>query len=477
LPLLLLISVWIGVPGNAQEWTEPVEISDIDGAYLDPDMCIDNNGVIHVVWSSGTFGSNNWQILYSKSDNSGETWDVDFDVSQNDTLWMSQPHIAVNSENKLYVTYDYNTMQPPNMHVLMKIYNGQQWSDSILITEGLQGSDYNKLLIDYNNRVFIGWYNSSKFYYKFYENGTLSQSYCPFCDSVDKFIPAEHSLTSNQIVKWVGASSSSNYSGERLQYFEHNLLDNTWTTPDMLDTNKLKVGLGLDLNDSENAEIAYRIETSVWPEPFSDATLYKFFSGLEWSEAELVVEDPEDQQIAIDQYNRPHIINREKTTTGYQIVHYCKINSEWIGYVIDSTPNFCNPAKLLFHNNQLYLTYFRDYTPGFPDVNILFTKYDVITNKKESMANISGLNIYPNPSAGSTTIDFQLKKQGKTSLIINDFYGRHIKTILDQNISAGKYSFKWDGKNDNGANVKSGLYLCRLYNGRNVISKSIQIIR
>jgi len=109
--------LFISISISAQEWTEPIEVSDMEGAYLDPDMCIDNNGVIHVVWSSGTFGSNNWQIMYSKSENNGETWSEDYDVSQNDTLWMSQPHIANDSENNLYVTYDYNTMQPPYMRM------------------------------------------------------------------------------------------------------------------------------------------------------------------------------------------------------------------------------------------------------------------------------------------------------------------------------------------------------------------------
>jgi hypothetical protein len=470
----LLTSVWVSVPGISQEWSEPVEVSDIEGAYLDPDMCIDNNGVIHVVWSSGTFGSNNWQILYSKSEDNGETWSVDFDVSQNDTLWMSQPHIAVDSENKLYVTYDYNTMQPPYMHVLMKIYNGQQWSDSILITEGMQGSDYNKLFVDNNNRVFIGWYNSSRFYYRFYENGTLSQPYCPYCDSNYTILPVDHVLSSNSIVHWIG--SSYKVSDWRLEYFKFNVDNNSWDSPIQLRSDKANlVGKDIDLNHEENPEICFREATD--NSLTYDGTFFMSNDGQQWNQAELVVEDPQNQQIAIDQYNQPHIVNREKTATGSQIVHYRKINSEWIGYIIDSTSNFCHPTKLLFHNNQLYLIYFRDFTPGFPDVNIMFTKYDVITNIEESQADISGLVIYPNPSVGITTIDFKLNKKGRTSLIINDFYGRHVKTILDQNIAAGKYSIKWDGKNDNGANVKSGLYLCRLYKGKNVITKSIQIIR
>jgi hypothetical protein len=473
----LLILVSKGTSLIAQEWTEPVQVSDNEGAFFDPDMCIDNNGNIHVVWSSGTFGSNNWQILYSKSENDGEIWSADIDISQNDTLWMSQPHIENDSENNLYVTYDYNTIQPSLMHVLLRIYNGQLWSDSILITEGMPGSDYNKIVIDNNDNVFIGWYRNSKFYYRFYENGLLSQIYCPYCDSIDKFLPVVHALTSNGIVKWVGSSSSINYSGERLQYFEHNLLTNSWSQPELLDTNILKVGLGIDVDGFDNAGVSYRIQTSVWPNPFSDATLFKYNNGQEWSEAELIVDDPEDQQIVWDQYDYPHVINREKTNTGSQIVHYRKISNDWIGTIIDSTPNFCNPTKLIFKNNQLYLVYFRNFTPGYPDCQIMFTKYAVTTNINENKIPIEGLHVFPNPARYHTTINFEINDPGEVQLRISDFSGRLIKTLLKSKLQKGVYKIDWDGTNELSNPVKCGFYLCRLYCSRNVITKSIEIIR
>lgn len=459
----------------SQEWTEPVQVSDSDGFHQYPDMCIDHNGVIHIVWAQ-KISYNFWKIMYSKSENNGETWSEDYDVSQNDTLALLQPHIDNDLVNNLYVTYDYNAQYPSQMSVYMKIFDGNQWSDSILITEGMLGSDYNKLSVINNETAFIGWYRNSKFYYKFYENGVLSQYYCPFCDSTDKFLPVKLTLTSNQIVKWVGASSSTNYSGERLQYFEHNLFNNIWTEPEMVDTNKLKVGLDTDINSNENNEVAYRIQTSVWPNPFSDATLYMFFNGQQWNEPELIVEDPENQQIAIDQNNKVHIVNREKTVTGFQMVHYRKFNNEWIGYVIDSTTYFCHPAKLLFRNNQLFLTYYRNYTPGYPDFNIMFTKYDVNTKIRSKDLPISNLFIYPNPGSAHINIHFELSKQDIVTMLISDFYGRQIKRIINEKIQKGKHTVYWDGKNEQGAKVKSGVYLCRLYCGMNVITKSIEII-
>ncbi len=190
----------------------------------------------------------------------------------------------------------------------------------------------------------------------------------------------------------------------------------------------------------------------------------------------MIVEDPEDQQIALDQYDRPHVVNREKTITGYQIVHYRKISNEWIGYVIDSTPNFCNPSKLLFHNNQLYLLYFRDSVPGYPDVHIVFTKYDVITTTNDKALYISKLLIYPNPCSGKTNICFELSEPEFVNLLIYDFSGRQIKKVVKRKMGKGKHLLNWNGENDQGIKVKSGLYLCRLYCGRNVITKSIEII-
>ncbi|PJF32818.1 MAG: hypothetical protein CUN57_03905, partial [Phototrophicales bacterium] len=61
--------------------------------------------------------------------------------------------------------------------------------------------------------------------------------------------------------------------------------------------------------------------------------MYTFYDGTAWSEPELVVNDPYEQQIAIDHYDRVHIIDREKLETGYKLVHYQKINDLWQGYI------------------------------------------------------------------------------------------------------------------------------------------------
>jgi hypothetical protein len=57
----------------AQQWTEPINISNLGGYSKDPDMVIDHTGVIHVVWSYHVEASH-WLIMYTCSEDDGLTW-------------------------------------------------------------------------------------------------------------------------------------------------------------------------------------------------------------------------------------------------------------------------------------------------------------------------------------------------------------------------------------------------------------------
>jgi hypothetical protein len=69
---------------------------------------------------------------------------------------------------------------------------------------------------------------------------------------------------------------------------------------------------------------------------------------------------------------------------------------------------------------------------------------------------------YPNPFNPGTRIEYTLKKRGHVTLLIYNILGEKVKTLLDQTQPAGFYQINWDGKNDNGKPVSSGLYLYKL---------------
>ncbi len=72
------------------------------------------------------------------------------------------------------------------------------------------------------------------------------------------------------------------------------------------------------------------------------------------------------------------------------------------------------------------------------------------------------LENYPNPFNASTTICFQLPQPGQVSLIIYDGLGNRIRTLGNNKIDSDYYSVIWDGKNEAGKPMPSGIYFCQL---------------
>ncbi|MCF6271238.1 MAG: T9SS type A sorting domain-containing protein [Melioribacteraceae bacterium] len=72
------------------------------------------------------------------------------------------------------------------------------------------------------------------------------------------------------------------------------------------------------------------------------------------------------------------------------------------------------------------------------------------------------LGNYPNPFNPSTTIKYSLPKESSVELIIYDIRGKEIKTFSISSQSAGKNEIYWDGTNDNGARVTSGVYIYKI---------------
>ncbi len=72
------------------------------------------------------------------------------------------------------------------------------------------------------------------------------------------------------------------------------------------------------------------------------------------------------------------------------------------------------------------------------------------------------LQNYPNPFNPTTRITFTLPEAARTSLTIYNVRGESIKTLVDDALEAGPHAMDWDGTNNAGSKVASGLYFYRL---------------
>lgn len=77
--------------------------------------------------------------------------------------------------------------------------------------------------------------------------------------------------------------------------------------------------------------------------------------------------------------------------------------------------------------------------------------------------NFQLLGNYPNPFNGGTAIKFHIPQPGEVTLIVTNVLGQPVRTIKQNYHDAGAKAIRWDGTDEAGAPVGSGIYLYRIY--------------
>ncbi len=72
---------------------------------------------------------------------------------------------------------------------------------------------------------------------------------------------------------------------------------------------------------------------------------------------------------------------------------------------------------------------------------------------------------YPNPFNPSTQISFGLQTGGYTTVGVYNLLGQQVNDLVDQYLAAGTHKVTWDGTNENGDGVPSGIYFYRIISG------------
>ncbi|GEM_PF-1413161 len=84
---------------------------------------------------------------------------------------------------------------------------------------------------------------------------------------------------------------------------------------------------------------------------------------------------------------------------------------------------------------------------------------------------------YPNPFNPSTTIRYQLLTNSEVSLTIYNMLGQRVKTLVQAKQPAGSYTVQWNGANDAGTPVASGVYFYRLRAGDFAGTRKLLLVR
>jgi len=84
---------------------------------------------------------------------------------------------------------------------------------------------------------------------------------------------------------------------------------------------------------------------------------------------------------------------------------------------------------------------------------------------------------YPNPFNPATTISFRLDQKARVNLTVYNILGEKVKVLVDGDREAGTQTVIWDGTDNNGAGVASGVYFYRLVADDQVLTRKMSLLK
>jgi len=95
----------------------------------------------------------------------------------------------------------------------------------------------------------------------------------------------------------------------------------------------------------------------------------------------------------------------------------------------------------------------------------------------QKVPTVASLSVAPNPFNPRTKITFALPAKEKVTLVVFDVRGRKVVTLVSKFMTAGEHWVEWDGVNDRGQNVPSGVYFSQLKAGPINMTGRLTLVR
>ncbi len=160
----------------------------------------------------------------------------------------------------------------------------------------------------------------------------------------------------------------------------------------------------------------------------------------------------------INQIKNIYTYNSSNTISHVNQFYYYQIPNQWVDnyqtiYTYDANNNLYDITEQLFENDT-----WNNYK------NYQYYWVDLTSNNDPAISFLTELEItnYPNPFNPTTTISFDLPKAGLVNLDIYNIRGQKVKSLLNEHFTQGNHQVLWNGTDDNGSAVASGVYFARI---------------
>ena len=139
-----------------------------------------------------------------------------------------------------------------------------------------------------------------------------------------------------------------------------------------------------------------------------------------------------------------------------------------------------NSSSLNIGNYTGLVSLIPDYNPSSMSYNVI--QLTIIEELETDLESVMPLDYslhqnYPNPFNPVTDIKYDIPENAQVSIAIYDVMGRKVRSLVDKKQVAGFHHTQWDGKNDLGTPISSGMYVYMLRAGDYVGAKKMVMLK
>jgi hypothetical protein len=411
-----------------------------------PDLAADGSRNILAVWQDFRDGLN---IYAQRFDPSGNPLDTNFQVN-NSTKLNNSPACAKSYGGKSIIAWAAAQSGIKNIYARLFNSSGSPVDTSFKVNDDLQSVDHlnPRVGMDSTGNFTVAWYDKRNLQEKIYlqryysSGGKIDSNFASYTDSSDA-IQREFDLgmnsKGNMVLAWTQLD------GEKINLYAQRY--SSTGTP---------LGNNFLVNDA--AGIPAEPSVSIDDDTFFVVVWTDYQSGT------------------------PHIYS--------QAYYFNEGLPSGVISIVDNDPTnalHLSPDVALSPPN-IYTAWVDNRTPGDGfDIYANTIKYRQTGVQEEQVSLPVTFDLkqnYPNPFNPATTISFTVDGSRftvhgpiPTSLIIYNIGGERVRTLVDDVRTPGSYKVIWDGKDEAGKKVASGIYFYRLKVGENSISRRMVLLK
>jgi FlgD Ig-like domain len=469
--LILLLITLISSNCFSQNWSTPVVIGNSNYATL-ADIALDSNNLLHVVFEVDENSDHEPDdIYYTFYD--GSQWIPQINISNTDTSSL-YPDIRVDKENSIYVIW-----RDPDYFFAKDIYftikkNGKWSQPETLFHTQNDEFPFGDIIYNFDrqNRMHLILFQMPYLYCRSLENNIFTD-----IKVIQKFAREQHYIIHNDLIYLTFSGMS--FSGVTSIYFRSFPVDSVaidssrvpdkYTIHSFPEQKSSSPQIVVDSNGRIHIIWLEDTDINLWPDE-----IYHSFSddGINWSEAIDITHNGGTSfipSIVLDSKNNLHLV-------WAQSLYKSSLQTDHISYVFYDGESWTEPEKILSPTNgwphmaidsedYLHMVY-NVKLEGEHKVVYSTTSpvTDVIHRKENNQPKDYRLfQNYPNPFNASTIINFSVPSAEEISLTIFNINGEVVNKLIKNNIvEEGQYQVTWNGKDEAGKIVASGVYLYQI---------------